>query len=88
MFLAEPQPTKFDVQFSIGKIPVRVHPLFGVISLAFGAYAVRGAGASMNKSVRQSAASKPAEYAAALQQKYREDDNKYPKNKHNERKKI
>lgn len=44
MLLAEPQSTKFDVHFKIGKIPVRVHPLFWVISLAFGAWAVRGAG--------------------------------------------
>ncbi|PRQ04507.1 Peptidase family M50 [Enhygromyxa salina] len=43
MFTAEPQPTKFDVHFSIGKIPVRVHPMFWLISIVFGAVAVRGA---------------------------------------------
>jgi membrane-associated protease RseP (regulator of RpoE activity) len=43
VFLAEPQSTNFDVHFSIGKIPVRVHPLFWLISLVFGALAFRGA---------------------------------------------
>lgn len=37
MLIAEPQPTKFDVHFSIGKIPVRVHPMFWLISILFGA---------------------------------------------------
>ncbi len=41
MFLAEPQTTKFDVHFSIGKIPVRVHPVFWLISILFGALSVR-----------------------------------------------
>lgn len=43
MFLAEPQTTKFDVHFSIGKIPVRIHPMFWLISIVLGAVAVRGA---------------------------------------------
>ncbi|MCA9680655.1 MAG: site-2 protease family protein [Myxococcales bacterium] len=43
MLLAEPPSTNFDVHFAVGKIPVRVHPLFWVISLVFGAMAVRGA---------------------------------------------
>lgn len=42
MFLAEPNTTKFDVHFSIGDIPVRVHPLFWLISIVFGAIAVGG----------------------------------------------
>ena len=44
MFAAEPQPTKFDVHFKVGKIPVRVHPLFWLISIIFGAIAVGGSG--------------------------------------------
>jgi stage IV sporulation protein FB len=44
VFLAEPPTTKFDVHFSIGKIPVRVHPMFWLISIIFGALAVRGGG--------------------------------------------
>ncbi|MFO7567217.1 MAG: site-2 protease family protein [Enhygromyxa sp.] len=44
MFIAEPQTTKFDVHFSIGKIPVRVHPMFWLISIVFGALAVRYSG--------------------------------------------
>ena len=43
MFIAEPNTTKFDVHFSVGKIPVRVHPMFWLISIVFGALAVRGA---------------------------------------------
>jgi stage IV sporulation protein FB len=43
VILAEPPTTKFDVHFSIAKIPVRVHPLFWLISIAFGALAVRNA---------------------------------------------
>jgi len=43
VFIAEPPTTKFDVHFRVGKIPVRIHPLFWLISLAFGAIAVRGA---------------------------------------------
>jgi Zn-dependent protease len=39
---AAPQTTQFDVQFSVGKIPVRVHPLFWLISILFGALAVQG----------------------------------------------
>jgi stage IV sporulation protein FB len=44
VFFAEPQTTKFDVHFSIGKIPVRVHPLFWLISIAFGVLSVRYSG--------------------------------------------
>lgn len=31
-----PQPTRFDLNFSIAGIPVRVHPLFWVIAILFG----------------------------------------------------
>jgi Zn-dependent protease len=41
VFTAEPPTSKLDVHFSIGKIPVRVHPLFWLISIVFGALAVR-----------------------------------------------
>lgn len=41
MFIAEPQTTNYDVHFRIGKIPVRVHPLFWVITLVFGALNVQ-----------------------------------------------
>lgn len=41
VLLAEPRTTKFDVHFSIGKIPVRVHPMFWLISILFGALSVR-----------------------------------------------
>ena len=44
VFIAEPPKSKFDVHFNVGKIPVRVHPLFWLISLVFGAIAVRGSG--------------------------------------------
>ncbi len=44
MLLAEPQTTKFDVHFSIGKIGVRVHPAFWLVSILFGALSVRGGG--------------------------------------------
>jgi stage IV sporulation protein FB len=47
VILAEPPTTKFDVHFSIAKIPVRVHPLFWLISIAFGALAVRGSGVNI-----------------------------------------
>jgi Zn-dependent protease len=43
VFSTEPPTTKFDVHFSIAKIPVRVHPLFWLISIVFGAVAVRNA---------------------------------------------
>ncbi len=38
MFLAEPPSTNYDVHFNVGKIPVRVHPLFWLISIMFGAF--------------------------------------------------
>lgn len=41
MLIAEPQTTNYDVHFRIGKIPVRVHPLFWVITLVFGALNVQ-----------------------------------------------
>lgn len=41
MLIAEPQPTNYDVQFNLGKIAVRVHPLFWVITLVFGALNVQ-----------------------------------------------
>jgi stage IV sporulation protein FB len=44
VLLAEPQTTKFDVHFSVGKIPVRIHPMFWVISILFGTLSVRNAG--------------------------------------------
>ena len=36
MFLADPQSTPFDLQFWIGRIPVRVHPLFWLIMALLG----------------------------------------------------
>ncbi|EDM79776.1 probable Zn-dependent protease [Plesiocystis pacifica SIR-1] len=39
---AEPPKSDFDVHFRVGKIPVRVHPLFWLIAMVFGALAVRG----------------------------------------------
>ena len=39
MFLAEPNRTQFDLHFRLLGIPVRVHPLFWVISLLFGSRA-------------------------------------------------
>jgi Zn-dependent protease len=47
VLLAEPPSTNFDVHFKLGSIPVRVHPLFWLISLVFGAMAVRGAGVNI-----------------------------------------
>ncbi len=41
MLIAEPQTTNYDVHFRIGKIPVRVHPLFWVLTLMFGAINVQ-----------------------------------------------
>lgn len=41
MLIAEPQTTRYDVHFRIGKIPVRVHPLFWVLTLVFGAVNVQ-----------------------------------------------
>jgi stage IV sporulation protein FB len=43
VFLAEPKTTSFDVHFKIGSIPVRVHPMFWLISIVLGAVAVRHA---------------------------------------------
>jgi stage IV sporulation protein FB len=37
MFLAEPAPTRFDLHFSIASIPVRIHPLFWLITVLLGA---------------------------------------------------
>lgn len=42
MFSTEPRTTDFDLHFKIGKIPVRVHPMFWLISLVFGVLAARG----------------------------------------------
>lgn len=36
MLLADPQPSRFDLQFSLGPIPVRVHPSFWLITGLFG----------------------------------------------------
>jgi len=35
-FFQIPQPTRFDLNFSVAGIPVRVHPLFWVIAILFG----------------------------------------------------
>ncbi|MCY2988155.1 MAG: site-2 protease family protein [Planctomycetota bacterium] len=37
MFLIEPQPTAYDLQFRVAGIPVRVHPLFWLMALILGA---------------------------------------------------
>lgn len=37
MFLAEPQETAYDLRFHIAGIPVRVHPLFWLMTLVLGA---------------------------------------------------
>ena len=36
MLLSEPPPTPYDLHFRIGPVPVRVHPLFWVVSLVLG----------------------------------------------------
>jgi membrane-associated protease RseP (regulator of RpoE activity) len=36
VFFAEPTRTRFDLHFNVGKIPVRVHPLFWLISMLLG----------------------------------------------------
>lgn len=36
MFLSEPSSTQFDLHFRVAGIPVRIHPLFWLISLAVG----------------------------------------------------
>lgn len=36
MELAEPPSSKFDIHFSIGRIPARIHPLFWGVTLLFG----------------------------------------------------
>lgn len=41
MLIAEPQPSQYDVHFNLGNIAVRVHPLFWVITLVFGALNVQ-----------------------------------------------
>ncbi len=43
MELAEPPPTQYDIQFNVGKIPVRIHPLFWVVTLILGASGSRSA---------------------------------------------
>jgi Zn-dependent protease len=37
MFLIEPQPTAYDLRFRVAGIPVRVHPLFWLMTLILGA---------------------------------------------------
>jgi Zn-dependent protease len=37
VLIAEPQPSQYDVHFNLGNIAVRVHPLFWVLALMFGA---------------------------------------------------
>src|SRR5512143_986284 len=37
MFLFQaPAPTRYDLRFTLGGIPIRVHPLFWIIALLFG----------------------------------------------------
>ncbi len=36
MFLMEPRPTDYDLSFRIGRVPVRVHPMFWVVSAIMG----------------------------------------------------
>lgn len=36
MFLIEPQPTAYDLQFRVAGIPIRVHPLFWLMALILG----------------------------------------------------
>ena len=42
MILSEPNPTKFDVHFRVGKIPVRIHPMFWLLTLILGAVTAQG----------------------------------------------
>lgn len=37
MFFAEPQPTQYDLNFMIGDVPVRVHPMFWLMTVLLGA---------------------------------------------------
>jgi Zn-dependent protease len=37
VFLAEPQPTRYDLRFQIAGFPVRVHPLFWLMGIILGA---------------------------------------------------
>lgn len=39
MFLVEPPPTQYDLNFSVAGVPVRVHPLFWLVTLLLGASA-------------------------------------------------
>jgi len=39
MLFASPTPTRYDLRFSLAGIPIRVHPLFWLIALLFGASA-------------------------------------------------
>ncbi len=36
MFAAEPPPTRFDLRFVLGDIPIRIHPLFWLMAVIFG----------------------------------------------------
>lgn len=38
MFFAEPAPTQYDLRFMIGHVPVRVHPLFWLVTILLGAH--------------------------------------------------
>lgn len=42
MILAEPNPTRFDIRFDIGKIPVTIHPLFWLTTILLGLGTSRG----------------------------------------------
>ncbi|HEY2837955.1 MAG TPA: site-2 protease family protein [Pirellulales bacterium] len=36
MFFAEPQPTQYDLHFMVGDVPVRVHPMFWLVTILLG----------------------------------------------------
>lgn len=40
MILAEPRQTRWDLTFSVGSIPVRIHPLFWLVTIILGAVGV------------------------------------------------
>jgi Zn-dependent protease len=44
--LAEPTPTRFDLHFTVFGIPVRIHPLFWLVTSVLGAVQAQGAGLS------------------------------------------
>ncbi len=36
MFFAEPQPTQYDLNFMVGSVPVRAHPMFWLVTILMG----------------------------------------------------